>query len=168
MNSNRNELCDRFDREIWLYISREMDNNEENLWRRHLQVCDICQTKLDDIEKTLNACDSLNVDIDDITLEKSLQRVMLTKKRPQYRLYYATAVMILLLLIPVLIFKHPASENKLWNLDQSLANLDSSIADVANDLTGLADEGYTDATVTDQLEYLEQEIAELEMEIETL
>jgi len=53
MTTNRNTTCEDFSQIFWLYVGRELPDEENRRWERHLESCVSCRLRLEEAESTL-------------------------------------------------------------------------------------------------------------------
>lgn len=59
MKNRHNPRCEDFSQVIWLYLERELSEEENEQWENHLENCASCQRQLADVESTLEIYSAL-------------------------------------------------------------------------------------------------------------
>ncbi|KAA3659004.1 MAG: hypothetical protein DWQ10_09870 [Calditrichaeota bacterium] len=174
MSTNKENLCDRFDAEIWHVRDRDLSKSALQMWEIHLQNCEYCTTRLQDIESVEKAYAQLPVhDLSQAEVRDHINRatsaVALTRTVPQavpplfkklgaILLPLAAAVMFYLKLNPV-----DTDVNYGWepvNYQATISEIDSALAALSDDpLWADVDDSAWDETRAD-LEYEIEQMSE--------
>jgi hypothetical protein len=59
MKTEQNEMCEDFSQVLWLYLGRELSEEEGRRWESHLEDCASCQMQLEEAESTLEVYSAL-------------------------------------------------------------------------------------------------------------
>jgi hypothetical protein len=169
------ELCNEFDKKIWFYFDGTLSESERAEFDRHLSSCVVCRNHVEFIKRTLDLYDdTVTEKPDDLQFERALQYATSKQSRErQYRKHkklITIAVLAASVLLGVFLF-YEKTPNRAYTWTQmewetQLTQIDSTI-DILN-THGYSDYNDDETTWSEEIQSIEQQIAELEIEITKL
>jgi hypothetical protein len=62
MNNYKQNLCEEFKAEVFLFVNDELSKKRKELFEHHLEICDSCTSALEEVRLTTAAYDALPLD----------------------------------------------------------------------------------------------------------
>ena len=178
MSSENQNMCHDFSQEIWLYLSEELPEERFKLWQAHLQACEKCRIKMQEMQQILRVYNEVPLDapdenwlkvaIDRATGVKPSRRLTLSPIKSQKVVMTALALAASILLIFILSKPKEPSEYFGWegqSLDTFISEIDSSMTDwdSTEGWTLVSENGYNNDS-----EDLDNQIDEIQDRLELL
>jgi hypothetical protein len=168
MLCEKNELCNRFDTEIFLYIGHELDSRRAEQWTLHLNSCRKCSKKLREIKTPLSFYNQLPLDdVDDISFERILRRTRFFSIRSDgfWRAAALSVAAVLVITSTLLLKDTPPAVDVAWSVDQTELSIEE-IDTILNDWT--EQRGTGSGLSLESRDVIDVEIEDIEKDIEIL
>ena len=71
--------CRDFENEIWLFIDMDLPEDQLNIWKDHLTICDKCSRILDETKKLISLASSNTIDIEEVRFDQMTKKIVSKK-----------------------------------------------------------------------------------------
>ncbi len=84
MSSNHQNICNEFNKDIWLYLDRDLPDKRILFWDNHLNNCDNCKTFLNESEKLVEVYNGIPLDdVSDSTFDNFIAKTANNELKPE-------------------------------------------------------------------------------------
>jgi hypothetical protein len=160
MNSNKKIICEKFEREVFLFMGGELSNERMKLLKHHLEECNVCKSVLEGVKSVTTPYDALPPeDVDESVFIKIMNKATKITPVPKngqkkyfpnrrsliemfgfYRLGFGGAAIVAAMILIVISFlKNTSIENKLSSelLDWNGEKITSKLEQIENQIISL-------------------------------